>query len=355
MSTLSDLQAMRHALVQAQAAGAAGEVPVGAVVVKNGEIIAAAGNAPIARNDPCAHAEILALRAAAKALGNYRLDGCELFVTLEPCAMCSGAILQARLTRVVFGATEPKTGAAGSVLNLFVLPQLNHHTQVTGGVLAEESVALLAQFFQHKRQHIRLERHKAHPLRDDALRTPEARFAPLPACPWPSNYLNDLPALSGWRLHYLDVSLDVALAIPTAQEVYLCLHGSSTWGCCFHPVVPALLAAGGRVVVPDLIGFGQSDKPKKTSAHSLEWHCQVLLALMQRLDVPPPVLVVQAGQEQLGRAVYQSMPECFQRLWVMPVRLQTPEEQAQDAAAREAPFPDAGHRAAPRAFAALCL
>jgi tRNA(adenine34) deaminase len=142
---------MQIALEQAQTAAAVGEVPVGAVVVHKGQVIAAGRNAPIEGHDPTAHAEIIALRAAAKALGNYRLPDCELFVTLEPCAMCSGAMLYARLKRVVFGASDPKTGAAGSVVNLFSQPQLNHQTALQGGVLADEAASLLKDFFNQRR------------------------------------------------------------------------------------------------------------------------------------------------------------------------------------------------------------
>ena len=125
---------MRLALAQAQHAWDLGEVPVGAVVVKDGVVIAVGYNQPIGRHDPTAHAEIMALRAAAEKLGNYRLPGCELYVTLEPCVMCSGAMLHARLARVVFGATDPKTGACGSVVDLFAQPALNHQSAIVGGV-----------------------------------------------------------------------------------------------------------------------------------------------------------------------------------------------------------------------------
>jgi tRNA(adenine34) deaminase len=134
-----DAAFMREALAQARLALAAGEVPVGAVVVHGDRVIGRGHNAPVTSHDPTAHAEIRALRDAAQALGNYRLDGCELFVTLEPCAMCSGAMLHARLARVVFGAGEPKTGAAGSVLDLFAQRQLNHQTAVVPGVLASRT------------------------------------------------------------------------------------------------------------------------------------------------------------------------------------------------------------------------
>ncbi len=142
---------MQLALEQAQHAWRLGEVPVGAVVVKDGEVIATGFNQPIGSHDPTAHAEIVALRAAADKLGNYRLPGCELYVTLEPCVMCSGAMMHARLARVVYGATDPKTGACGSVLNLFAQEQLNHHTEVMGGVLADEASTMLKAFFAERR------------------------------------------------------------------------------------------------------------------------------------------------------------------------------------------------------------
>jgi tRNA(adenine34) deaminase len=149
---MDDAIFMRQALDQAHNAWALGEVPVGAVVVKDGEIIATGFNQPIGTHDPTAHAEIMALRVAATILGNYRLPGCELFVTLEPCAMCSGAMLHARLARVVYGASDPKTGACGSIVNLFEQNQLNHHTELVGGVMAQECGALLKEFFAQRRR-----------------------------------------------------------------------------------------------------------------------------------------------------------------------------------------------------------
>ena len=142
---------MALALAQAQLAWDRGEVPVGAVVVKDGEVIATGFNQPISGHDPTAHAEIVALRAAADKLGNYRLPGCELYVTLEPCIMCSGAMMHARLARVIYAATDPKTGACGSVVNLFDEPSLNHHTDVVGGVLADQASSLLRAFFAERR------------------------------------------------------------------------------------------------------------------------------------------------------------------------------------------------------------
>ena len=149
---LTDIDFMQLALAQATAAAQSGEVPVGAVIVQGDKVIATGRNSPIAGHDPTAHAEIIALRAAAKSLGNYRLPDCTLYVTLEPCAMCSGAMLHARLKRVVFGASDAKTGAAGSVINLFDQPQLNHQTELLGGVLADECAALLKSFFSQRRE-----------------------------------------------------------------------------------------------------------------------------------------------------------------------------------------------------------
>lgn len=150
-----DHRFMRLALAQAQRAQDLGEVPVGAVIVRRSaqgvELVASGHNQPIGRHDPTAHAEIVALRQAAAQLGNYRLPDCELYVTLEPCAMCAMALLHARVARVVFGAADPKTGAAGSVLNLFEKATLNHHTALQGGVLAQPSGQLLRDFFSARR------------------------------------------------------------------------------------------------------------------------------------------------------------------------------------------------------------
>ncbi len=259
---------MGLALAQARQAAGAGEVPVGAVVVRDGQVIAVGRNAPVSqpatrprtpRSWPCARPR--------GPLGNYRLDDCDLYVTLEPCAMCSGAMLHSRLRRVVFGAADPKTGAAGSVVDLFAQPMLNHRTQVVAGVRAEECGALLLDFFQDRRQEARA---MTSPVREDALRTPEDRFAGLPGYPWEPRYLSDLPSLAGLRMHYLDEGP------PAANVTWLCLHGNPAWSFLYRKMIPVFLAAGHRVVAPDLIGFGKSDKPKKESAHSFGWHRQVL-------------------------------------------------------------------------------
>ena len=142
---------MREALALAAEAAAAGEVPVGAVVVRDGQIVGRGFNRPISSHDPTAHAEIVALRDAAARLGNYRLPGCDLYVTLEPCAMCVGAMVHARIGKVVFGATDPKTGACGSIVDLPAIAHWNHHGVFTGGLLAEECGAMLRRFFAERR------------------------------------------------------------------------------------------------------------------------------------------------------------------------------------------------------------
>ena len=379
VANLGDTDFMQMALRQAQAAADAGEVPVGAVVVKDGKVIATGRNAPIGSHDPTAHAEIVALRVAAQVLGNYRLDGCELFVTLEPCAMCSGAMLHARLARVVFGATDPKTGAAGSVVNLFADAQLNHQTQVEGGVQGDACSAQLQSFFQTKRDEKAQERRALHPLRDDALRTPETRFVGLPDYPWAPHYLSDLPSLAGLRMHYLDEGA------ADAGLTYLCLHGNPAWSYLYRKMIPVFLQAGHRVVAPDLIGFGKSDKPKKESAHSFSFHRQSLLELVERLDLQRVVLVVQDWGGLLGLTLPMAMPERFQGLLVMNTTLGTgdaplspgflawremcakqpeydiarlfarsnPHLSGSERDAYAAPFPDKGHRAATRAFPAM--
>jgi tRNA(adenine34) deaminase len=149
---MTDSDHMREALTLATQAASLGEVPVGAIVVKGGEIVGRGYNQPIGAHDPTAHAEIIALRDAATRLGNYRLTDCELFVTLEPCAMCSGAIQHARIARVVYGAADPKTGACGSVVDLFGEARLNHHATVVKGVLAAECGAMLSDFFAARRR-----------------------------------------------------------------------------------------------------------------------------------------------------------------------------------------------------------
>jgi tRNA(adenine34) deaminase len=382
MSDLDATRFMQLALAQAQEAAACGEVPVGAVVVCDGEVIATGRNAPIDSHDPTAHAEIVALRAAAQALGNYRLDDCELYVTLEPCAMCSGAMLHARLRRVVFGAADPRTGAAGSVVNLFSETALNHHTALESGVMADECGALLQSFFRQRRADQKGQSQQSHPLRDDAVRTPEAAFKDLPGYPWQPRYISDLPSLDGLRLHYLD---EQASDLPPTGTTFLCLHGNPAWSYLYRTMIPVFLQAGHRVVAPDLIGFGKSDKPKKERFHSFSLHRQIMLELVERLDLQNVVLVVQDWGGLLGLTLPMEAPGRYKGLLVMNTLLATgdeplppgflswremcaknpefdiarlfargnPQMTAAECAAYNAPFPDKGHRAATRSFPAM--
>ena len=330
---------MALALAEARLAAEAGEVPVGAVLVKDGQVIATGRNTPVAQHDPSAHAEINALRAGAAALGNYRLDGCELFVTLEPCAMCAGAMLHSRLSRVVFGATDPKTGAAGSVLDLFAEPRLNHRTQVQGGVLAQECSAVLQAFFQQRRS---VAREQAEPLRDDALRTPAERFSALGDYTFVPHYVQDLQSLQGWRLHYVDE--EGAPGGDGKLACCLCLHGPGEWGYFFRHLVGA---PGLRMLVPDLIGFGKSDKPKREAAHSLEWHRDVLLEWLDRVQPGPTVLVHSAAASGLASLLRAASADRFVAALVAP----DGGERIKDA--WRAPYPDRGYEAALRALGAI--
>ncbi len=196
LATPADEHAMRLALDQAHNAWLVGEVPVGAVIMRHGQVIATGYNRPITDHDPTAHAEIVALRHAAILLSNYRLPECELFVTLEPCAMCAMALMHARFKRVVFGALDPKTGAAGSVVNLFDNTLLNHHTSVAGGVLAHACGQVLRDFFAERRALYRQRRQgRAAELPQEeagAAQTGAAFAAPAPHIP--AGESEELPA-----------------------------------------------------------------------------------------------------------------------------------------------------------------
>ncbi|MDR6889082.1 MULTISPECIES: tRNA adenosine(34) deaminase TadA [Variovorax] len=330
-----DAHWMALALAEARRAAEAGEVPVGAVLVKNGQLIATGRNTPVALHDPSAHAEINALRSAAVALGNYRLDGCELFVTLEPCAMCAGAMLHARLARVVFGAADPKTGAAGSVVDLFAEPRLNHRTRVQGGVLAAECSAVLQGFFKERRD---AAREQVEPLRDDALRTPPGRFDALERYAFEPHYVHDLPSLRGWRMHYIDEGEG---RNDAQAACCLCLHGPGEWGYFFRHLAGA---PGLRTLVPDLIGFGKSDKPKRETVHTPEWHCQVLTEWLDRMQPRPMVLVHSAAGAGLAALLQAARPMRFAAV------LLAPDGGERIGDAWRAPFPDRGYQAALRAL-----
>ena len=335
--TNTDADWMQLALTEARQAASAGEVPVGAVVVKDGRLLATGRNAPIAGHDPTAHAEIVALRAAAQTLGNYRLEGCSLYVTLEPCAMCSGAMLHARLDRVVFGAPDSKTGAAGGALDLFAVAGLNHRTQVSGGVLADECARLLQGFFQARRSN-------PHPLREDALRTPAHRFDGLhhPTLETRQRHFSKGPPWNGLHMHVTDTGPDVPHAIVV-------LHGPWGWGRDGEALALALQACGVRAILPDAPGFGRSDKPKKNHVHTLAWHKACVQAMTEQLGLrrvlllAPAVPVVWA----LANALVTADPRKF----VGVLGWQPAEFSAAACPTLDAPFPDQGHRAGPRAWA----
>ena len=320
---------------------------MGAVLVRNGVLIATGSNDSVARHDPTAHAEIVALRAAAGALKNYRLDGCTLYVTLEPCAMCAGALVHARLARVVFGAADPKTGAAGSVLDVFGQPRLNHHTQVQGGVLAQECAALLQTFFRQRRA---ARQAAAQPLREDALRTPAQRFAGLPDDLGEGHWVDGLPALAGLRLHVWEGAGQEGESHSGRTwdawgtwGTWVLVHGAGGWGYSWRHLAAALIAQGQRVLVPDLIGFGRSDKPKKETQHSPAWHRQVLCEWARQQGLRDAWWCLPAAAPW-----WQPLPALLGRCCAGGLELPLAPLQGQ---AGQAPYPDAGHRAGPRAFA----
>jgi tRNA(adenine34) deaminase len=340
---MNDVAAMRLALAQATAAATAGEVPVGAVVLRHGQVIAVGRNASIGQHDPSAHAEVVALRAAALALGNYRLDECELFVTLEPCPMCAGAMLHARLKRVVFGAFDPKTGAAGSVLDLFSNAQINHHTQVSGGVLADECATQLKGFFRQQRQE---KSSMTERLREVALRTPANCFDALPPLPGEVRFFSDLPALDGLRIHVTDTG-------PSdSKQATLCLHGASSWSLVWRRTMCERAVRGERVLAVDLIGFGKSDKLKKLAGYAPEWHIQVLQELLDQLDIQSLLVLEAAGDCLPGKLAGQTLGQAL--MLSLPGRVvgrESVEVEALNDDASNAPYPDQGHRAALRTLA----
>lgn len=330
----ADLGFMRLALAQAALAEQAGEVPVGAVVVHQGRVIAQGHNQTLGQQDITAHAEIQALRQASEVLGNHRLDDCELYVTLEPCLMCSGALMGARIARLVYGASEPRTGAAGSVLNVFADPRLNHHTRVQGGVLGQACAAAMARFFQGRRQAQAIERSATY-LRDDALRCPATR---LPA--WPqglhSAFVHDGPALDGHRLHVL-------AAGQGAEQALVLLHGPAQWSAAYATAALELAQAGLAVYAPDLLGFGLSDKPKKAAWHTLERHAQVLREYLSSLSQPRVCLALPASMAALVQGL--GLSEGLSCVWIDEPTLAPELERL--------PYPDAGHRVGPQQLPGL--
>lgn len=332
-----DVYWMRQALDQAHAALVVAEVPVGAVMVYEGRCIAVGHNTSVSSVDPTAHAEVNVLRKAAQTLGNYRLNGCTLYVTLEPCAMCAMAMLHARIDRVVYGAADCKTGSAGSVVNLFAEPALNHQTEVTGGVLAQECAALLKVFFEQRRAKVKV------PLRDDALRTPEVCF--MPSVLSEGNYTHMLPSLNGLQLYYHQLPVNAKGNVSNARCVVLCLHDANAFSEQYADVV-GVDVKNCVVLIPDLIGFGRSDKVKKAHWHSLEFHA-VYLAELVNMYLDEGVLVIFSPVAFTGLAVLvQEMVKEKTNVLADIYLVEALPDIGQTI--RNTPFPDDGHRVGPR-------
>ena len=374
---------LQLALQQARAAASLGEVPVGAVIVSpSGKVLGQGCNRTVSAQDPCAHAEILALRAAARTIGNHRLEGCTLYVTLEPCAMCSGALLHARIARAVYAVPDPKTGAAGSVLNLFANSALNHQTRceayapkdASGHTLQAACTEVLQEFFRKRRMAQQdLRRTPLHaPLREDALRPSETHFAGIHALetlrPWCGfvqlSDPEEEPGSMPWRMHVIDTAPD-----DRSRPAVLLLHGYASYSLLWAGLIAQLHTAGWRVLAPDLLGHGRSDMPKKTQRHRPGWHAALLRQWLQQahfsqhvrraailhdnaallwsslaagLHDVPPTPVIHLHPE--GVATWRQ--HCQQR-----TRFDLDAHWALDAAeaasgAWSAPWPDAGHRAA---------
>ena len=306
-SNPTDVDFMRLALEQAEQSSRMGEVPVGAIVVApDGRTILGRGhNQCIEGHDPSAHAEIQAMRQAAQALGNYRLEGCTLYVTLEPCAMCSGAMLHARLAQVVYALPDPRTGAAGSVLDLFAASEINHQTSARclsdegdSAEVRRECSELLTGFFRKRRQQQARQRTQAEsaPLREDALRPPARALAGEGV--WQKDSRWSLvpdprdPSAAAWRVHVLESgNLDAPCVVL--------LHGYAGCGHLWQELRQAATQAGWRVLAPDLPGHGLSDKPRQPALHTLEWQQAMLQAWLERQNLPEDWLLVTLDQSVL--------------------------------------------------------
>lgn len=354
---------MQLALEQAQVGETLGEVPVGAVLALGDQVIAVGHNQTISQCDPTAHAEIVAIRAAAQALGNYRLSQCRMYVTLEPCAMCMGAILHGRIAQLYFAAFDPKTGACGSVLDLAAEPRINHHCQVHGGVLQAQCADYLVGYFHRLRSRKRQSSNA--PLREDALRMDSASLSPLMKKAQPM-LVDDLVALHGLRMQ---VWCSPASEI-SPERLVLCLHGTCSWSYIYRDLLSADLPPNLKVWAVDLPGHGGSDKTKKGEEHlDLIFQLEVLKEFLLRAETPDIHIVAQDSGCEL--AVYlaasgeinvsgltllnpacadfpvadlQTHPIRSRRQFVALVnRLSAGDAKTTDALC--APYPDAGHMA----------
>lgn len=282
---LSHDDGMRLALEQACLAEQLGEIPVGAVVVREGQVVGAGHNQTLFHCDPTAHAEVVALRAAAQTLGNHRLDGCTLYVTLEPCAMCMGAIFHSRIATVYFGAADPKTGACGSVLDLPAERRINHHCQVHGGVLQAPCAQHLSHYFARLRFN---KRQLRSPVREDALRLPHtalsAYMESVQSLPF-----DDIRAAQGLRVQVWQN----AAAPHHPARLLLCLHGAMSWSALYRGLLTAPQDGATIVWAVDLPGHGGSDKTKKGREFDTAFQCEVLEELLQRTSAPLVHVVAQ--------------------------------------------------------------
>ncbi|MBT0570626.1 tRNA adenosine(34) deaminase TadA [Curvibacter sp. CHRR-16] len=338
-SSGNDAHYMGLALRQAQLAQQRGEVPVGAVLVDEaGHVLAQAGNAVIGLHDPTAHAEVLVLRQAAQTMGNYRLENTTLYVTLEPCAMCAGALLNARVGRLVYATAEPKTGAVESVHHLLDDACNTHVLPHSSGVLAAECQALLQDFFRQRRT---VQKAIATPLREDCLRTPLVD-KDLPAG-WGEQFHSDVcPVMPGLRIHAVDTGpLDSPCAV-------FFVHEFASWSVGFASVMQALAQQGMRALTLDLPGCGLSDKPKKARVHTVDLHVHTIQALLHKWRLASPslqsiALVCHPAAAGLVARLSESGP-----FFVLPQGLAIP-----TAAQQALPFVDKGYQAIVQAAARL--
>jgi len=339
---------MALALEQAAMAAAAGEVPVGAVVVRAGVVIGAAHNRTRSDLDPTAHAEILALRAASRHANNFRLEDCTLYCTLEPCAMCAGACLHARLQAVYFGSSEPRTGALGSVVNLFENALLNSHTQWHGGVMASACAQTMQHFFQERRSAHKSRRHtdaERWPLPDFALRTPATRFADAAPA---GSYVNHGPHLSGLRMHWAHnpAGASAQTVAAAAGRPLIILHSDGAWCAQSDALRTALQAYDGAILAPDLIGCGRSDKPKRSEWHTLAAHGAALQSWAQHLQLRDAAVLIPDTDASLALRLAPALRAHIGRVVILDGRTHT-----LPIPGLSAPFPDAGHSAILRAAA----
>jgi tRNA(adenine34) deaminase len=340
--TQQDLTCMRQALAQAQRAAQMGEVPVGAVVVQGGQCIASSHNQPIALHDPTAHAEVLALRAAAQQLGNYRLDDATLYVTLEPCFMCWGAMVHARIGRVVFGAHDTRQRACPQhqtathwAQQAFAAEGLM--PQVQSGVLADECAQLLQQFFKPKRSH-------ASRLRPDALRPPETARLQLVLPPRVHHcYTQTLPFAPDFRLHHLHAKGLELDGDPAAAQHVVLLHGLNGWSAQYLHQLAQWQLQYHHVWVPDAPGFGLSDGWKKPKHYTPQTWPQAIFEWATQLQLPASHWVVPQSMAWLMDAL-QALGAPVQTIDWLPDEAMTYPPQWPDW--QHTPYPNAGHWAA---------